>query len=77
MAFIRNVGRVAEQVKLVLADGTTAWARVMPRNKGVVLPDGAKIDSQWSAQYGKFIKMFEGQHPAWSSAASSSTTPKA
>jgi hypothetical protein len=78
MAFIRNVGRVAEHVGLILKNGTKAFGRVMPRNKGVTLPEGAKLDPKWMALYGKNIRYFgdDTQSPGWTIVApTGSATP--
>lgn len=66
MAFMRNVGRDAEHVKIILEDGTPTWVRVMPRNKGVTLPEGATVCPRWNVQYGQNIRHFESNSPAWS-----------
>lgn len=66
MAFIRNTGRVPENVKVVLEDGTEAWVRVMPRNKGVTLADGVSIHGGWMVQEGQNVKHFDTEHaPKW------------
>lgn len=66
MAFVRNVGRVAENVKIYLKDGTPAYIRVMPRNKGVKLPEGATVCSRWHVQNGQNMRHFDTDTPAWS-----------
>jgi hypothetical protein len=73
MAFTRNTGRVAENMKITLADGTTAWVRVMPRNKGVTLPEGASIDPRWHVQHGQNVKHFTSGSPEWSTKADAAT----
>lgn len=65
MAFVRNVGREPEHVKIILQDGTTAWVRVMARNKGVTLPEGAKVCPRWNVQNGQNIRHFQSATPAW------------
>lgn len=61
MAVIRNIGRIALPVGIILKDGTKAFTRVMPRNKGVKLKDGAILDPHWMALHGKDIKVFNDE----------------
>lgn len=64
MAVIRNVGRTAIPVGLILADGTKASVRVMPRNKGVTLDPGASVDPNWKALKGQYIIEFTDEQIA-------------
>lgn len=46
---VKVLGRVARQVGIVLKNGKSTSVRIMPRNKGVFLPDGATVDPRWQA----------------------------
>lgn len=60
MAVIRNIGRTAQAVGVITAEGKKAYIRVMPRNpKGVTLPEGATLDPNWMALNGKYIREFD------------------
>jgi hypothetical protein len=57
---VKNTGRVAKQVGIILANGKKTTIRVMHRSrKGVELPPGAKIDGNWLALNGKGILVYE------------------
>jgi hypothetical protein len=83
MAWIRNIGRVAAHVGIILEDGKKAFVTAMARNKGVTLPPGSKLDPHWMALNGKDIRLFDAEEhvsPGWTvvgpSGVVSSSTPQ-
>lgn len=56
---VKNIGREATQVGIILEDGKKATIRVMPRTKKPVsLPAGSTLDANWMALNGKNILEF-------------------
>ena len=53
-----NTGRVPQQVGVIDANGKKATVRVMGRGRGELGPD-VKIDPNWMALNGKYIKLVE------------------
>jgi hypothetical protein len=60
---VRNVGTAAMYVRFVRADGSKGSFRLMPRGKGVPLPEGSKIDPYWREMNGKYLRIFDLQKP--------------
>jgi hypothetical protein len=59
MALIRNIGRMAESVGIILSDGTKSTIRIMPRNKGVTIDTDERVDPRWMALHGQNIRVFD------------------
>lgn len=59
MALIRNIGRMAESVGIILSDGTKSTIRIMPRNKGVTIDADERVDPRWMALHGQNIRVFD------------------
>jgi len=69
---VRNVGPTALQVRIIKADGKKASFRLMPKNKGVPLPEGSRIDPYWKEMKGKYLRVFDLQKPVAQNPVSSS-----
>ena len=73
---VRNVGTTAMQVRIIKADGTKASFRLIPRNKGVPLPEGSRVDPYWKEMKGKYLRVFDLQKPVAQTSNPVSQSPK-
>lgn len=55
---VRNVGEVSLNVAVIKSDGSKGTFRLMPKNKGVTLTDGSRVDPYWLAMEGADIRIF-------------------